>query len=79
MDDPTKFVSKLGMHMETPRDVGDNMANVMRGWFVAPATTRYRFMTACDDYCALRMSSHPGTDWRYTARTTTEETTRRRL
>jgi hypothetical protein len=28
----------------------------MRGFIVAPKTTRYRFYMACDDYCQLNMA-----------------------
>ena len=29
----------------------------MRGWFVAPATTNYRFYLACDDWCRITMGN----------------------
>lgn len=31
----------------------------MRGWFIAPATTNYRFYMACDDWCRLNLGDTP--------------------
>jgi len=31
----------------------------MRGWFVAPATTNYRFYMACDDWCRINLGNEP--------------------
>jgi len=31
----------------------------MKGWFVPPATTRYRFYIACDDYCNIELGDTP--------------------
>ena len=49
----------LAMHFEAPKDDGDNIGNLYRGWFIPPATTRYRFYTVCDDHCAMRMAITP--------------------
>jgi len=49
----------LAMHFEAPKDDGDNIGNLYRGWFIAPATTNYRFYTVCDDHCAMRMAITP--------------------
>lgn len=31
----------------------------MRGWFVAPATTNYRFYVACDNKCRVKLGNSP--------------------
>lgn len=31
--------------------------SIFRGWFVPPATTRYRFYQSCDNYCSLWLST----------------------
>jgi len=49
----------LSLQMEVPKDVGSQLANVMKGWFIPPATTRYRFYIACDDMCHLNLGSTP--------------------
>ena len=43
--------------METPYAEGDKIGNIYKGWFVAPATTNYRFYIACDDYCMLKLGN----------------------
>lgn len=46
--------------MEKPHNMwGDHFSSVMRGWFVAPATTRYRFYVACDDWCRINLGDSP--------------------
>ena len=47
------------------RDVADpkictRYGQLFRGWFVPPATTRYRFRMACDDFCTLKLATKPG-------------------
>jgi hypothetical protein len=37
------------MHAEIPYNEGSRRGNKLKGYFVAPKTTRYRFMVACDD------------------------------
>jgi hypothetical protein len=59
MDDPKTYKDDLAIHFESPRNLYSNIATVYRGWFIAPATTRYRFYTVCDDHCAMRMAHHP--------------------
>jgi len=49
----------LSLQMEVPKDVGSQLANVMKGWFIPPATTRYRFYISCDDMCHLNLGSTP--------------------
>lgn len=34
--------------------------HVMRGWFVPPETTEYKFHMACDDYCRLFLGNETG-------------------
>lgn len=51
-------VEKLALTMQSPyNEPGDNMGNIYKGWFVAPATTNYRFYLACDDYCDLNLGT----------------------
>jgi len=44
------------MHFETPYGNGNKNGNLMRGFFVPPKTTRYRFYMACDDACRLNIA-----------------------
>lgn len=32
----------------------------MKGWFIPPATTNYRFYMSCDDYCQLDLALNSG-------------------
>ena len=43
----------LALTMQSPFNEGDRLGSIWKGWFVAPATTNYRFYAACDDYCKL--------------------------
>jgi len=55
-------VTSLETQFETRYGEGDHTTNVFKGWFVPPATTKYRFYMACDDYCELRLGkAKPGT------------------
>ena len=45
--------------MQLPSNVGDDHGSVMKGWFVAPATTNYRFYMSCDDSCRLNLGNTP--------------------
>ena len=45
----------LAMQIETETNVCDSCQNIFRGWFIAPATTNYRFWAAVDDYCDVRL------------------------
>ena len=60
IDDLTKTnwtrTDTLALNLETPVNIGDRYAQKLRGWFVAPATTRYKFYMACDDACKLSMN-----------------------
>jgi len=60
-DDPKQFKDLLAMHYEGI-DSNDNMyqANIYRGWFTAPETTKYRFHQSCNDYCDLLLGDEPG-------------------
>ena len=49
----------LALHWEAPYTVGDNLGNLFQSWFIAPASTKYRFYMACDDECELWMSETP--------------------
>jgi hypothetical protein len=55
-------IETLATQFETRYEEGDSITNVFKGWFVPPATTKYRFYMACDDYCELRLGkAKPGT------------------
>jgi len=58
--DNYNYTESLSMNFETPYYVGDRIGNVMKGWFVAPATTNYRFYIACDDYCSFSIGNTSG-------------------
>ena len=50
----------LALQFETPHSYGpDNIGNFYQGWFVPPATTRYRFYAACDDACEVKIGETP--------------------
>lgn len=50
----------LALTMESPINIGDRILHEFKGWFVPPATTRYRFFMSCDDHCFLNMSLTAG-------------------
>jgi hypothetical protein len=39
----------LSLNLESSENLGDRIAHEYKGWFVPPATTRYRFYMSCDD------------------------------
>jgi len=41
-------------------DYSDYMTNVFKGWFIPPATTKYRFYQVCDDKCILKLGNVSG-------------------
>jgi hypothetical protein len=43
------------VNFEAPYYQDNKIGNLMKGYFVAPKTTRYRFRMACDDQCWLHM------------------------
>lgn len=47
--------------MEAPWNEHYVKGSRYRGWFVAPATTNYRFYMACDDTCDLNINLTPDT------------------
>lgn len=55
--DTYNFTKQLAMTFETPYHIGDRHGSYFKGWFVAPATTNYRFYLACDDYCSLKLGN----------------------
>ena len=50
----------LALSFENPFNEGNFLGNVYKGWFVAPATTRYRFYITCDDLCKLNLGNTSG-------------------
>jgi hypothetical protein len=54
--DTEKHNDSLSMNFETPYTLpGSFLANRMRGYFVPPVTSRYRFYMSCNDRCQLEM------------------------
>jgi hypothetical protein len=51
---------KLALSMETPYGETDFIVNQFKGWFIPPATTRYKFYQYCDDWCRINLSNVPG-------------------
>ena len=49
---------KLSLTMQAPHNEADMSGNIYKGWFVAPATTNYRFYMTCDDYCSLHIGTN---------------------
>lgn len=47
--------------METPKYEEDIFnINQFKGWFIPPATTRYKFYQACQEKCKISLSNVPG-------------------
>lgn len=55
----SEYNDTLALSMQVPTNWGETHSSVMRGWFVAPATTNYRFYMACDDWCRLNLGNTP--------------------
>lgn len=49
------YSETLHTQFEVPTNIGNKLGNKLKGWFVAPETTKYRFHLACDDNCVLNM------------------------
>ena len=49
----------LALSLESEYYIGDRLGSWFKGWFVAPATTNYRFYVACDDYCNIVLGDTP--------------------
>jgi hypothetical protein len=45
----------LATSFEVPTNQWYRIGNKMKGWFIAPETTSYRFHAVCDDYCDVWM------------------------
>jgi hypothetical protein len=58
------------MNMESSPNIGDRFGHEFKGWFVAPATTRYRFYMSCNDHCKLWMDNTAGSTSSLTLLTT---------
>ena len=54
-----EYTEDLALSFESFNSRGLRTGHVMRGWFVPPATTRYRFYIACDDYCNIELGDTP--------------------
>ena len=46
--------------MQNPYAHGTHHGSLYKGWFVAPATTNYRFYITCDDNCKLSLGNTTG-------------------
>jgi hypothetical protein len=54
----TEFTDSLAMEPEAPKDVKDgHSGNIYKGYFKAPATAKFRFYLACDDWCSMKFST----------------------
>jgi len=51
------YTESLNLNFEVPYYQDNYLANKMYGWFVAPATTAYRFYQTCDDGCTLKVAN----------------------
>ena len=67
LDDPDLFENQgitltrsLAMQYEGWNNVGKYLVNHYWAWFLAPATTRYRFYSVCDDHCSVKLGLTPG-------------------
>jgi len=60
MKDPNRYTDKLAMQFEGQERNVWFEASVYRGWFTAPATTKYRFHQSCNDHCDLDVGDTPG-------------------
>lgn len=49
------YAETLLTQFEVASNIGDKIGNNIKGWFIAPETTKYRFHLACDDICELNM------------------------
>jgi hypothetical protein len=49
----------LALAFESPIDEDNYIVNLYKGWFIPPATTKYRFYMSCDDHCNLKLGSEP--------------------
>jgi len=54
-----EYTEDLALSFESMVSRGWRTGHVMKGWFVPPATTRYRFYIACDDYCNIELGDTP--------------------
>jgi len=58
----TPLYEALNTNLESHRNVGDYLTHQFKGWFIPPATTKYRFYHSCDDICKLVMGDKPGSN-----------------
>lgn len=58
--DSYDYRAELATAAETPYNEGTYIANKLKGWFIPPATTSYRFYQACDDYCRVSLGNVSG-------------------
>jgi hypothetical protein len=54
-----KFETQMELLFEANGASEHHLGNRMRAWFIAPATTRYRFYMTCDDRCSLLLGEAP--------------------
>ena len=58
--DVYNFTESLALSMQNPFSYGDSHGSTYKGWFVAPATTNYRFYITCDENCKLSLGNTTG-------------------
>jgi hypothetical protein len=51
------YTEMLNLNAEVPYTEDNYIANKLQGWFIPPATTRYRFYQACDAACRLKVGT----------------------
>lgn len=61
----------LAMNLESSQNLGDRFAHEYKGWFIAPASTRYRFYMSCDAQCNVKLDTTPNSNSSATALTYT--------
>ena len=54
-DEVGVYKETLMTQFESETNFYDRIGNRMKGWFIAPETTQYRFHLACDDHCNFAM------------------------
>jgi len=65
--------TSLGLTLEVSPNIGDRFAHEFTGWFVAPATTNYRFYMSCNDHCHVKLDTTAGSTSNPTMLTYTDQ------
>ena len=65
------YKETLLTQFESETNIYDRIGNRMKGWFVAPETTQYRFHMACDDDCYFKIGLNTSDPLRLTTMVST--------